>query len=216
MIRIGNCPGNPDRYTGVLSGGYLCFTFGGGSVVTLCAALAVLDAAFRRQTRGRAGDVIAYASGLVGVLLALQFLLSFHIVARFLDARGLQTLWREGPTYGQWFMLNSIEFFLSLGPVLTSLAMAGIAVGLCSLGEITYARTFSLAVAGTFVLLGAFGSNSEVYRLWAFFGLAFVPAVVLATQLLGLHLNRLLGVAALITHLLWLLPFASHYGHLPP
>lgn len=198
-----------------LSALYLYFTFGGATLIALCAIFAVVDMLVPPRANRRIAGLALYGLGVTVTLLLLHLTLSFHILNRYLDARSLQAMWREGPDSWQWFVLNSTEFFLALGPVFTSLSIIGGVASLYSLPYCSPPQKFSIALALTFILLAALGSNSEVYRLWAFFGLAFTAPSALGVYFLGGRRATLLGTIAVATHLLWLLPFASHYGHLP-
>jgi len=93
--------------------------------------------------------------------------------------------------------------------------MLGVVVALGSLRHATLATKFTLALASTFASVAIFGRNSEVYRLWAFWGPAFAVPVVIAARALGGEYRRLVGGIAVAAHLLWLLPFATHFGWLP-
>lgn len=204
---------------GLVGTTYVYFTFAGVALVALCAAVAALDLVVPPRRAGRLSDAAVYAAAVAGSLLVLRLVLTFHVVDRYVDALSLQATWRgvgEGvPPNWRWVLLNSCEFFLTSGPVLTALSLMGTGVALYALRAATIADKFALAVAAVFLLSAILGRNSEVYRLWAFWGLAFIGPALLALRAVGPDWQRAAGVVAVGSHLLWLLLLATRFGHLP-
>jgi hypothetical protein len=202
---------------GVLAALYVYFTLGAAVLVALCLAIAGLDAAVPPRRRGWLADAAVYLGGIACSLLVLRGVLSFRVIDRYRDALSLQATWRGTAAVGtpddwQWLILNSVEFMLTLGPVLGFLSVAGVAIALRSLRRSEHAEKFSLAVAATFLAVAIFGRNSEVYRLWAFWGPVFVVPALLTTQAIGGSRPGLAGTLAVAAHLLWVLPFATRFG----
>jgi hypothetical protein len=167
-----------------------------------------------RAAAAKLANMARYALGLAAALVFARVALSFHIIDRYADARSFQSRTR-GPGYGErgWILLNSAEFFLTLGPVLTACAAIGIAlaVGRWIAKDPARIGIFSLALLLNFLLLLVAGSNSEVYRLWGFLGAAFaVPAVYAAERLGQDPVTSSVAFSAAL--LLWLALLTPRFG----
>jgi hypothetical protein len=211
---------------GAVTALHLYFTLAAVVTAGICSTAAALESAgafvqLRRRPaaeRVRAAaaelaNIARYWLGLAAALAVARVALSFHFIERYLDARSLQSRTRGAGYEWNWLVLNGTEFFLTLGPVLTACAGIGmvlsigrwIAKGPPRLG------VFSLALLLNFLMLLVAGSNSEVYRLWAFLGAAFAVPAVYAAGRLGQDpvTGRVVFSAAL---LLWLALLTPHFG----
>jgi hypothetical protein len=156
----------------------------------------------------------------MGSLLFLRLVLAFHFVDRYLVARRIQAgfqdlILRTHEAHWRWTIFNGVEFSASMGPPLVCLAVIGVCAGMVALlkRRATVVDTTSIAVLCVFALLLAVGRGTNVYRLWAFLGLALVvPAVHAGRELF--RFGRPGG--RLIYWLLvsgWTVAVATRYGH---
>ncbi len=211
---------------------YAWFTLAAVVLVAVCGATLLLDALTARRRGPAEGPdslphaswslraAAAYGGGLLGGLLLLRLLFDFRVLERYRMARGLQTTVRDVNVEAQepawrWVLLNGVEFAASLGPLLALLAVFGSVAAAVALARRRggTADTTSLAVAAVFAALLLFGVNSEVYRLWAFLGIALlVPALRAGRELFTLDTAR--GRAAWwLLVCAWTLAVAARYGH---
>jgi hypothetical protein len=211
---------------GVVTALHLYFTLAAVVTAGICSTAAALEwagaflpdrrrpAAERvRAATEKLANIARYWLGLAATLVVARIALSFHFIERYADARSLQFRTRgPGHEWG-WLVLNSVEFFLTLGPVLTACAVIGIALGIghwIAKGR-QRVGVFSLALLLNFLLLLLAGTNSEVYRLWAFLGAAFaVPAVYAAGRLGQNPVTSAVAFSAAL--LLWLALLTPHFG----
>jgi len=215
---------------------YAWFTLAAAVLVAICVAALLLDAvasvrrgSVTQETRGDAAlpstrwslqALGAYLLGLAGTLGVLRLAFGFAVLDRYRAARGIQTTIRDvnvdsHEAAWRWILLNSLEFGASIGPLFCVLAAVGAALGVRALlrcGAST-ADTTSVAVVGVLLALLVVGANSEVYRLWAFLGLALGVPVFRAAQPL-FRLERRNGrVVYTALCWVWALAAAARFGH---
>ncbi|MDJ0851975.1 MAG: hypothetical protein QNK04_26690 [Myxococcota bacterium] len=218
---------------GALAALYAWFTLAAVVLVAICVAtllVAAVAATLRRPAAAGAHALpspgsplrgaAAYGAGLLGGLLLLRVGFAFHVFERYAMARGLQTTVRDANVGAheaawRWVLLNGIELAASLGPIIVVLAAFGVVAAAVALVQRRAAApdTTSLAVVAVLAALLLFGVNSEVYRLWAFLGVALlVPAVHAGREVFALDTLRGRATWWLLV-CAWTLAVAARYGH---
>jgi hypothetical protein len=230
--------------SGAITAFYGYFTLSAVTLIGFCGSLAGVELAakglreVRQREEGRSEDpgteprgpvdsarpvrlLAAYASAYAASVLALRFLLQFQIVERYTEARLIQASWRwrlAGSTLS-WAALNSLEFGLTLGPIVAGFGLLGVAASTASLArgrDCARPACFSIAVAVVTAILALAGANSEVYRLWAFLGPMVMAAAILGAWTLGWTDSAPKRVALVGSLLVWVALLCPRFGFLPP
>jgi hypothetical protein len=200
-------------------------SFGGLSTGFLIGAHAVLVAAaalyLRRLDEERDPDGLAlvhawrtpviacaaYGVSFFACLGVLRAVLGFRSIDRLRTTLALHEDFRGGGTPLEWFALNTVEFFGSLGPLVWGPAAVGLvlsAVALVRRRGLDRAHLLTLALLPLWFSLNRDTGSAEVHRLWAFLTPIVLFPALAGARWLGLLADRRWMTGYVVALLLWL------------